>query len=784
MNDGATERRTHCSLSYPAVALALVAMAVGGVSASADDNVELKPNFTVGSKTYIEVQQESKTIIRSPAAPGGAQEMKIRQLTGVLQEVVSSSKEGVRLERTFDRAAASFSHPAFGHLEYDSDAPSDEENVYLKQLLGPRIGMDTIITLDANNKVTSCTGMKAIVKKIDEAAGGANPFWAGTKRTVTNERQEKGFHRLHLLLLPDGKVRVGDTWNRTIEIEKPRLQRTLAFETKCTLESLGEEGGRRVATIRHESNGCVLSEAEGGGQGGSATLDSASLSGTSTYDVQRGQILRRVQNVATKISVRTPGAPEDAAPTVFEETARLVVVTKTPAKRAREKADSLRQAKERIAKANKAQADRLAAAKAKSKSAGATDYDVVGTVMTRNAVQDTIPWPQWGGPHGDFKVGVKGLADKWPDSGPKQLWSRNLGDGYSGISSDGDRLYTMYRVEDDKKDLHQDVVVCLEAKTGKTIWEYKYDAPFSEKMVADYGHGPHSTPLIVDDRLFTVGPMAKLHCFDRKSGRVLWYHDLREELGAAPMQRGYGASPFAYKDKIILPAGGEGRGHGVVAFNQKDGSIAWKNQSFGATYATPIMIKQGGRDQLVVFSDKGLSGLDPANGDELWKHEHPGGANISTPVAGEDGIVFVSAAYGGGSRGIKLVQESGKTVAKELWYTKKMQIHHGNAIRIGDYVYGSSGSFGPAFFTAINVKTGKFAWKKRGISKATCLYADGKMIILDEDGTLYLTTVTPDYIEILSKVQLCKKQAWTVPTLIGKTLIVRDRHTVRALDLG
>ena len=784
MNGFATDRGTRCSSACWVLAIACGAVVLNGGRAAGADPVELKPKFAVGSKTYMEVRQESDSTIGNPAAPGGAQEMKIRQVTGILQEVVSSTKEGIRLQRTFDRGSVFFSHPAFGNLEYDSDAPSDEENAYLKQMLGPRIGMHVIITLDASNKITSCTGMKVIVKKIDEVAGGANPFWSGSKQTVTDERHEEDFRDLHLLLLPDGKVRVGDTWNRTIEIEKPQLRRTLVFESKCTLERIDEDGGRRVATIRYESTGCTLAEVEDGSPGGSATLESGSLSGTATYDIDRGELLGRDQKVVTKISTRRPGAADDAPAMVIEGISRLVAVTKTPVERARAKADNLRQAEDRIAKAKKAQADRTATAKAKSKAAGATDYDVVGTVMTRNSVQDTMPWPQWGGPHGDFKANVKGLANKWPDSGPKQLWSRDLGDGYSGISSDGDRLYTMYRIEDDENDLHQDVVVCLDAKTGKTVWQYKYDAPFGKKMLADYGHGPHSTPLIVDDRLFTVGPMAKLHCFDRQSGSVLWYHDLVEELGAAAMQRGYGASPFAYKDKIILPAGGEGEGHGIVAFNQKDGSIAWKNQSFGATYATPIMIKLDGKDQLVVFSDKGLSGLDPASGDELWKHEHEGSANISTPVAGEDGVVFMSAAYGGGSRGIKLAQEGGKTVAKELWYTKKMQIHHGNAIRIGDYVYGSSGSFGPAFFTAINAKTGEFAWKKRGISKATCLYADGKMIILDEDGTLYLTTVTPDYIEIHSKVQLCKKQAWTVPTLVGKTLFVRDRHTLRALDLG
>src|SRR5260370_804432 len=78
----------------------------------------------------------------------------------------------------------------------------------------------------------------------------------------------------------------------------------------------------------------------------------------------------------------------------------------------------------------------------------------------------TLEWPQFGGPHGDFKSDTKGLAGSWPADGPKKLWSRPLGDGYSGISVDGAVLYTMYRYADDE------IVLAADANTGKTIWEY------------------------------------------------------------------------------------------------------------------------------------------------------------------------------------------------------------------------------------------------------------------------------------------------------------------------
>jgi hypothetical protein len=102
---------------------------------------------------------------------------------------------------------------------------------------------------------------------------------------------------------------------------------------------------------------------------------------------------------------------------------------------------------------------------------------------------------------------------------------------------------------------------------------------------------------------------------------------------------------------------------------------------------------------------------------------------------------------------------------------------------VGNYVYASSGDFGPAPFTAIDVRTGQVVWRNRGIARASALLADGRFILLDEDGNLALATPTPEGLKINSKVELLTSHAWTVPTLAGTTLYVRDRKSIMALDL-
>jgi hypothetical protein len=82
------------------------------------------------------------------------------------------------------------------------------------------------------------------------------------------------------------------------------------------------------------------------------------------------------------------------------------------------------------------------------------------------------------------------------------------------------------------------------------------------------------------------------------------------------------------------------------------------------------------------------------------------------------------------------------------------------------------------------MKTGRIVWQDRSFSRAQLLYADGKVILLDEDGNLGLVTVAPDGVKVLARSSVLQNVAWTPPTLAGTTLYVRDRKTIAAFNLG
>ena len=294
---------------------------------------------------------------------------------------------------------------------------------------------------------------------------------------------------------------------------------------------------------------------------------------------------------------------------------------------------------------------------------------------------DLPEWPGFAGPHRNWSSDSHGLANAWPAGGPKKLWSRALGEGYSGVAVDNGTLYTMYRRGD------QEVAIALEGKSGKTLWEFAYDARIGEKLAMENGLGPHATPLVAGDRVFTVGIDARLHAFDKRTGKVVWQKDLYKVFpGSTPMDRGYACSPLAYKDTLILTLGGAG--HAVVALKQSDGSLVWGTpDDYKNAFGSPLSITVDGQDQLITFlNDQGrgdvvgvVAGVDPTNGKLLWTHPHPTnwGLNIALPLWGEDHILFVSCAYSGGSRALELKRQSAKTTVKELWHNNNMRIHHG-----------------------------------------------------------------------------------------------------------
>ena len=395
--------------------------------------------------------------------------------------------------------------------------------------------------------------------------------------------------------------------------------------------------------------------------------------------------------------------------------------------------------------------------------------------------QPDVDWKVWGGPDRNFiarSAGLfAGIPEKWISTAPRRLWERPLGDGYSAIAVEGDRLYTGFRRGS------SDVFVALDAGTGKTIWEFNYPAPFTNAFASTVGPGPYAMPQVVGDRVVTASGIGQIHSIDKNTGQSVWSLDLYKQFGGNRLDFGYSSHALPYKDSLIVLAGGSGSA--VVRVRQTDGTPIWRTQSLQSAHSSPLLIDVDGQAQVAILLANEVVGIDPETGELLWRHAHrtENGLAISTPVWAPGNVLFVSTAYSGGARGLRLTRSGTRTTVQELWHNPRIQVHMGSAIRDEGFVYVSSGQ-GVGILSAVELETGRIAWQARDFVKAQLLGADGRLIILDEDGNLGIGVATPQRFQAIAKWPLLSSVSWTPPTLSGSRLYVRDRRVMMALDLS
>jgi len=402
-------------------------------------------------------------------------------------------------------------------------------------------------------------------------------------------------------------------------------------------------------------------------------------------------------------------------------------------------------------------------------------------------------WTQYGGPNQDFKVADPGIALTWPDDGPRKIWSRKLGEGYSAILADQNRVYTMYR------ERRNEVVVCLDAKTGTTVWEYRYESMPIKGHESDYGNGPNATPLLYDGRLYTIGIAGLMRCLDATNGKLIWSHDLWFDYEPLPVNEfGYSSSPVAHDNTVIAQMGGKSAS--LAAFDAKDGRRLWKGLDYPTTFSTPKLMRLNGRTQLVVCTADGVIGVAVNKPQMLWRYPvvNREKQNIAMPVRLDDDELFFST-WEAGSRRLRLVEHSSPVPppardrvtierdgirVEEVWSARQPQFMYSSGVQFGDYIYGSTGTNVSAAMCAVNVRTGKLAWRERGFAVAHVVGVGEHLIILDDQGVLGLATPSPKGLTVHAKAQLLTAPSRTSPTVAGKTLYARDMRHIMALDLS
>jgi outer membrane protein assembly factor BamB len=384
-------------------------------------------------------------------------------------------------------------------------------------------------------------------------------------------------------------------------------------------------------------------------------------------------------------------------------------------------------------------------------------------------------WPQWQGPERTAKSRETALLTEWPAGGPPLVWkAKRLGGGYSTPSIASGRVFGMsFRGEDE-------VVWTLEEASGQVLWHVRI-AKANHQI--GYGEGPRCTPTIDGDLVYALGVSGDLVCLEINRGQERWRKNLVTNFHGQMMSSwGYSESPLVDGDKVIVTPGGKDAT--LVALDKKTGRTIWTGrvpEGDGAAYSSAIKAKLDGQNQYVQFLGKGVVGLSAAEGNFLWRWNHPANftANCSTPIA-QDDCVFAASGYGTGGGLLRLghedndMNEEKEITREELYFTKHMKNQHGGMVLVDGYIYGSD----EGLLTCLEFKTGKVKWADRQPGKGSIAYADGHLYYRNEGGPIILARADPnEYVERgrFDQPNRSDQNAWPHPVIANGKLYIRDQ---------
>jgi len=396
-----------------------------------------------------------------------------------------------------------------------------------------------------------------------------------------------------------------------------------------------------------------------------------------------------------------------------------------------------------------------------------------------NTLVQAEDWPQWRGPKRDGVWSESGILETIPAEGLKVLWRVPIGPGWSSPVVVDSRVF-ITDVELQKQPA-QERMHSFDAASGKSLWTYAYEAEYPDwARNPENSSPPCATPIVEAGKLYMTGGSGQVHCLEAPTGKLLWEKRLDKELEIPVLS--CRPSPLIDNDLLILLVGGK-PGACVVALDKNSGNEVWRALDDSISNSSPIVVSGDGMRQLIVWTGESVTSLVPATGKVNWREKMVTSSNdsIATPVC-EKGLLLIS--------GLMLKLGENEPLATAVWpksraVGRRVLSNTSTPLLHGDHIY-SAKSGGE--LVCLNALTGEEVWttdKVTGLKPAASIHltpnGDAVWLFTDE-GNLIRARLTPAGYQELARAHLLeptslfsgKHLAWVPPAYANRHVFARN----------
>ena len=352
-------------------------------------------------------------------------------------------------------------------------------------------------------------------------------------------------------------------------------------------------------------------------------------------------------------------------------------------------------------------------------------------------------WRQFRGPHGNG-VSDESNVPRVLNSSDSVAWRVDLpGEGLSSPIVVGNRIFVTCSSGPKQQRLH---VICFDAQDGQKLWERQLWAT-GRTMCHEKTAVAASTPASDGEHIVAIFSSNDIACFDL-DGNLIWFRGLGRDYPNASNSLGMSSSLVIANGVVVAQVESESDAF-ILGLDLPSGRNHWRiERPRGMNWTSPLVLKSGQKELVVLQSSKGVALVSPENGSIVWNYTNSASSTPSSTLSGN--TLFIP------SQGLTALDFSaGPESSRQLWQSSQLKPGTPSPTVVGARIFSLNDG---GVLTCGDATTGQRLWQLRlkGPFSASPVVAADLVYCVSEKGIVQVVDPSKPEGEVVSQLELAE----------------------------